>query len=140
MAEPVSAQLADPFTDAELITAYQIAGASGAEAASTVARWRAAQHHMTDQLRALMDGELTETSAGLPPGVAPSAGAQLSEDLVVILSLISPELEAKTERYRSQFRAGEPESGEERGRWIARREALRPWVLERLQTLQKHAP
>jgi hypothetical protein len=53
---------------------------------------------------------------------------QLTDDTLILLSLDSPELDARVRAYRAAFRIGTPESGAEAADWDRRRSELKQWV------------
>ena len=56
------------------------------------------------------------------------SNTQLTEDTLILLSLESPELDAKVRAYRVAFRLGVPESPEEVAEWARRRTELKAWA------------
>jgi hypothetical protein len=61
------------------------------------------------------------------PTMGPGATAVLTEDTVILLSLLSPDAEARAEAYwREQL--GRPKSPEEQRAWLERRQEFKRWA------------
>jgi hypothetical protein len=123
----------NPFTDEELYRAFRV-GSTDADARQLVADLRRAEAEMAaafDRHR----GESPRARPAEPDAIVPAFGSTLSEDTLVILSLLGEATEAKVQHYLEARLGGRPMTPEFQRDWQARRETLRPWVEAELRRL-----
>ena len=89
--------------------------------------YRAFRFHHGDAEARTMAREASSSEAPLPIALPANAhaivGVEFAEETLIVLSLLSPETEARVEEYRR--RGGRSISGEDQLRWQRRREELR---------------
>ena len=116
-----------PFTDDELVTAFRVLMSDG-EAEVMVADLRSLQRaeirRRAAYLRSNAEGQLPEAY-----GQAPAFGLGLDRDVLVVLSLLSSDLERRVATYLSYIEGRDMEGDP---RWQERRQELRSWVATRL--------
>jgi hypothetical protein len=113
-----------PFTDKELFEALRL-GSTDSAARRLVADMRRAEGAMRDHFAQ----HRREEARGAPAAeVEPAFGAALSEETLIILSLLGPETEAKVEQYLAALRGPRGPDPEFERVWRERRDQLRPWV------------
>ena len=62
------------------------------------------------------------------PTLGAGATAVLTEDTIIMLSLLSPDAEARAEAYRRSLRRDPIESADERRAWLERRQQFKRWA------------
>lgn len=111
-----SAQMTNPFTYDELYSVFRRVAPDS-------------------QAQEMARSALAETARGaehVGAGIVfrSTSHVTLSDDTLILLSLLSEETNAKVRAFRSTLRAGQPESAAEAAEWEKRRAELKAWADE----------
>jgi hypothetical protein len=122
--DPDAEFLQQPFTEDELYQAFRLASMHEADARKLAREMTPPLPPLAARLpqvpRPISPDEIAQGRELLPWEYGPAAVADFSNDILIILSLVSDELSAKVDRYRAAWQASDPSNPAEERAWQAR--------------------